>query len=299
MSRFQLISSAIAVAAVYGLALSGCTSKLEIQSDVGGCDASQCGSSSSDASNNSNRVRTLSDGGTEYVDGGPGPACSDGIDNDGDGKTDLDDPDCLATFDDSESGEMSGDGDAGTADGTGGSNGNFSVSYRVNAGGAAVSADPDWEADNDANRSDYLSGAGQQFGAVSSSNPDLSVDGDVDEDVPSEIFEETRWDGSGESGGSGEMVYEFNVDAGTHRVHLYFCETWEGANEVGTRVFDVEINGNTVIDDLDMYEEAGGFTGFVKTVEVETSGDDENLAVRFLHESNNPMVAGLEVESSP
>jgi len=296
MSRFQLISSAVALGAVCGLTVSGCSSELELQTDAGACDGSNCGESSDDGPGGARTVRTLPDGGTEYVDGGPGPACSDGVDNDGDGRTDLDDRDCLATFDDSESGDQGGD--AGTADETDDSEDSFSVAYRVNAGGSPISADPDWEADDDSNRSPYVSGAGQQFGSASSSNPEIEVDESVDADVPSEIFENTRWDGEGESGGSGEMVYEFDVEEGTHRVHLYFCETWEGASN-GTRVFDVEINGETVLDDVDMIEEAGGFTAFVETFEVETSGGDEDLAVRFLHESNNPMVAGLEVESGP
>ena len=54
-------------------------------------------------------------------------------------------------------------------------------------------------------------------------------------------------------------------------MELYFVEPWHGRNGgekddyEGLRIFDVDINGETVIDDLDPWAEAG-YCGALKRV---------------------------------
>jgi hypothetical protein len=62
--------------------------------------------------------------------------------------------------------------------------------------------------------------------------------------------------------GKDKLTYTFNdLPAGEYMVELYFMEPWIGVggevNAEGKRVFDVAINGKTVIDDLDIWAEAG------------------------------------------
>lgn len=66
--------------------------------------------------------------------------------------------------------------------------------------------------------------------------------------------------------GRHKLRYRFAVPDGDYRVELYFMEPWYGAGGgdcAGWRLFDVAINDNTVIHDLDLWREAG-FAGAVK-----------------------------------
>lgn len=63
--------------------------------------------------------------------------------------------------------------------------------------------------------------------------------------------------------GRHRLNYEFPVSDGVYRVELYFVEPWHGTGGSrqtdceGLRIFDVAINGKTVVDDLDIWAEAG------------------------------------------
>ncbi|WP_164976310.1 malectin domain-containing carbohydrate-binding protein [Oleiharenicola lentus] len=68
--------------------------------------------------------------------------------------------------------------------------------------------------------------------------------------------------------GREKLRYRFAVPDGDYRVELYFMEPWYGAgggNCAGWRLFDVAINGDTVLRNLDLWQEAG-FAGAVKKV---------------------------------
>ena len=68
--------------------------------------------------------------------------------------------------------------------------------------------------------------------------------------------------------GRHKLRYRFAVPDGNYRVELYFAEPWYGAGGgdcAGWRLFDVAIDGSTVIRDLDLWREAG-FTGALKKV---------------------------------
>lgn len=78
--------------------------------------------------------------------------------------------------------------------------------------------------------------------------------------------------------GRHQLQYHFDLPDGKYRVELYFVEPWHGTGTTfrndseGLRIFDVAINGKTVIDDLDIWAEAGHDAALKKTVEVEISG---------------------------
>ena len=61
--------------------------------------------------------------------------------------------------------------------------------------------------------------------------------------------------------GRQKLDYEFPVKDGNYLVELYFVEPWLGAgggmNCTGWRLFDVAVNNKTVIQNLDIWKEAG------------------------------------------
>ncbi|MBM1106784.1 PQQ-dependent sugar dehydrogenase [Aurantibacter crassamenti] len=67
-----------------------------------------------------------------------------------------------------------------------------------------------------------------------------------------------------------QMAYNIPLTDGEYIIKLYFAELWFGATSggvggVGSRVFDVKLEGALVEDNLDVYEEAGANAMMVKT----------------------------------
>jgi beta-galactosidase len=68
--------------------------------------------------------------------------------------------------------------------------------------------------------------------------------------------------------GRDKLKYDFPVANGNYQVELYFAEPWYGLgniNATGWRLFDVAVNGKTMLKDVDLFKEAG-FAGAVKKV---------------------------------
>lgn len=70
--------------------------------------------------------------------------------------------------------------------------------------------------------------------------------------------------------GKEKLKYEFDVSDGEYLVELYFIEPWLGVGggmkASGMRLFDVAVNGKTVLNDLDIWAEAGTKTVLKKVV---------------------------------
>ena len=82
--------------------------------------------------------------------------------------------------------------------------------------------------------------------------------------------------------GKDKMNFDFDVEDGDCLVELYFIEPWLGNGGVqakGMRIFDVAINGKKVIDDLDIWSEAGTNTVLKKTFVVK--GVNEKISISF------------------
>ncbi|MFO8013307.1 MAG: malectin domain-containing carbohydrate-binding protein [Phycisphaerae bacterium] len=86
--------------------------------------------------------------------------------------------------------------------------------------------------------------------------------------------------------------YQFRVPDGAYTVTLKFCEPHYG--EAGKRVFAVELEGERVIDRLDVFEKVGRNKALDYTFkDVEVS--DGWLDVGFVHQVEFPCVAAIEV----
>lgn len=85
--------------------------------------------------------------------------------------------------------------------------------------------------------------------------------------------------------GRHKLQYNLPLPDGKYLVELYFIEPWhgtgagEGGDYEGLRIFDVAINGKTVIDDLDIWAEAGHDRLLKKTVEADVT--DGMLTISF------------------
>lgn len=69
--------------------------------------------------------------------------------------------------------------------------------------------------------------------------------------------------------GREQLRYRFRVPDGEYRITLYFVEPWYGRAAIdarGWRVFDVAVNGEIVLSDLDIFAEAGFGRAMRKTV---------------------------------
>lgn len=150
----------------------------------------------------------------------------------------------------------------------------YTYLYRLNCGGDAVtdSYGSEWEQDD----SVYSHSWAERFGM----NPFTASQGHITSRIhglksssaashyaaahDAQLFQYFRW-------GRHALNYQFAVPDGEYRVELYFAEPWLGKHEgagidcEGERIFDVAINDSVVVDDLDLWAEAG-FAGACKKV---------------------------------
>ena len=162
------------------------------------------------------------------------------------------------------------------------------VLYRVNAGGALVS---DWEEDSDANPSSYVDASAT---TTESTTNTITLDGTVPAGTPMEIFQSNRMDAAK---AAPNMEWDFPVTAGEElTVRLFFVEF--SRCQTGGHIFDVEIEGTTVLDDYDVFADVGCETGTMKEFTVTPA--DANLDINFpLGSTTRPtIVAAIEVEGA-
>ena len=108
----------------------------------------------------------------------------------------------------------------------------------------------------------------------------------------------------GDSLTNGQSVASQSVaDTATYRIELYFVEPWHGrdvsetADYEGLRIFDVAVNGETVIDDLDPWAEAG-YCGALKRV-VYAKAKDGRLRISFPEvKAGQAVICGIAVASA-
>ena len=157
----------------------------------------------------------------------------------------------------------------------------YTYLYRVNCGGDAVtdSYGSEWEQDD----SVYSHSWAERFGMnpftasqghITSRIHGLKSSSDASKNVAAhdaKLFQYFRWGGHA-------LNYQFVVPDGEYRVELYFAEPWLGKHEgagidcEGERIFDVAINDSVVVDDLDLWAEAGFAGACKKVVDIKVKG---------------------------
>jgi len=167
----------------------------------------------------------------------------------------------------------------------------LAVLYRVNAGGPELAGDPTWTADTALAPSIYNnaasggnSGANSTTATIDMTHPSLPAG------TPMVMFQSQRFDRLA----APNMLWDFPVTPGQYEVRLYFAETNSAAFIVGGRQFDVTIEGMTVLDNYDIFADAGSRRGVMKSFTVTA---DANIDVDFFHVQEDPSIRGVEILS--
>ncbi|MFD2720652.1 malectin domain-containing carbohydrate-binding protein [Hymenobacter monticola] len=101
--------------------------------------------------------------------------------------------------------------------------------------------------------------------------------------------------------GREKLRYAFPVPNGEYTVELYFTEPWLGTGGgldcTGWRLFDVAVNGETVLHNLDIWKESGHDKALKKTVRVRVT--DGQLVVSFPHvASGQALISAIAVATA-
>ena len=159
--------------------------------------------------------------------------------------------------------------------------------YRVNAGGAtvpSVDGGQDWLGDTSPPGSTYRNTGTSANGSLGG-----GVDATVPEGTPLSVFTSERWDPAPEP----ELHWSFPVPAGTDvQVRLYMADTCTCTPDPGSRVFDVTLDGDLVLDDLDLNAEVGHGVGTMRSFDVTSDGA---VDIELLHGVENPLVNAIEI----
>ncbi|WP_432476745.1 malectin domain-containing carbohydrate-binding protein [Nocardioides sp. GXQ0305] len=162
------------------------------------------------------------------------------------------------------------------------------VLYRVNAGGPALPSNDaydDWAADDGWDsplRTNGSNSAG--WGQGFSRTPEVPAS------TPTQVFNDERWDPNGDP----KMEWNFPAEAGLPlQVRIYFANGYDGTSQVGQRVFDVALDGSTVLDDYDIVADTGAHSrGTMKAFDITSDG---NVDIDFSHVVENPLVSAIEI----
>lgn len=109
-----------------------------------------------------------------------------------------------------------------------------------------------------------------------------------------ELFQTFRY-------GRDQLTYHFPVPDGTYLIELYFTEPWLGTgggmDATGMRLFDVAVNGKTVLKDVDIWAAAGHDAALKKTIKAEVKGG--MLVISFPQvKSGQALISGIAIASS-
>ncbi len=160
------------------------------------------------------------------------------------------------------------------------------VLYRVNAGGGNVD---DWEKDSQASPSVYI-----VPGCCNTESEPVAATADatVPAGTPLDLFESKRKDANQPEP---YMEWAFPVTAGTtYEVNLYFVELSRCA--VGSRTFDVEIEGVTELSGFDVYAEAGNACNVGTMRSFNITPADASIDLSFPLANGKPStVAAIEI----
>ncbi len=156
------------------------------------------------------------------------------------------------------------------------------VVLRVNAGAAADYTDKAgnvWKGEKT-----YSKGGGYGFveGRTVDRGADMAIAGTAD----ARIYQTEHYS---------MKSFVAEVPKGKYTVRLHFAETYSGVTRPGQRVFDVAIQGKTVLLDFDVVKEAGAVQkAVVKEFKGVDSGDGL-IEITFTPKTQNPEINGIEI----
>jgi hypothetical protein len=160
---------------------------------------------------------------------------------------------------------------------------------RVNAGGPTLLANdngPDWANDTADAPSPFHNG---NSNAADWGDLPIARGANLPASTPTAIFSTERWSPDD----SPNLQWDFLAPAGhSLTVRLFFSNGYDGTAAPGQRVFDVAIDGTTVLNDYDIVADVGDQTGTMRSFNVTSDG---NVDIDFSHEVENPLINGIEI----
>ena len=98
----------------------------------------------------------------------------------------------------------------------------------------------------------------------------------------------------------GSFAYNIPLENGTYQVNLHFAEIYFGAegglpslSGVGRRLIHVDMEGERVIDTLDLASRVGSKAAYMETIEVVVA--DEELTIELGSYSDRPKISAIEI----
>lgn len=155
----------------------------------------------------------------------------------------------------------------------------------MNAGGETISPPdgPDWIGADSG--SPYISGSPSTYDGYSGT---VDLDSSVPDETPTELFNSELY-------GDQQWTFEDGIESGEqYEVRLYFAEIFHDSE--GERVFDVAIEGETVLSEYDIAADVGSETGVTKAYSVTPSDGDINI--EFTTVTDNAKVSAVEIVRS-
>lgn len=133
----------------------------------------------------------------------------------------------------------------------------------------------------------FQNGAGLNF---TGRTPVTTAPGSIAASVPEQLYRSTLFDPADNR----QLGFDIGAKAGQRFVvDLFFAEVWSGAFARGRRVFDVVLDGGKVLDDFDIFKEAGGGNiGIARRFEIESDGI---IDLDFLSGIQNPCISGIRI----
>jgi hypothetical protein len=160
---------------------------------------------------------------------------------------------------------------------------------RVNAAGPTLLANdngPKWANDTSDSPSPFHNGGSN---TADWGNLPITRGANLPATTPTAIFSTERWSPSD----SPSMQWAFPAPIGDDlTVRLYFSNGYSGTSQPGQRVFDVAIDGTTVLDDYDIVADVGNQTGTMKSFDIISDG---SVDIDFSHVVENPLINGIEI----
>jgi len=103
------------------------------------------------------------------------------------------------------------------------------------------------------------------------------------------VFQTERWDPNDAT----EMHFAFPVPSGTNvTVRLYFADRCSCTSTVGSRVFNVAVDGTTVLQNFDINAAVGHNIGTMRAFPITSDG---TVDITFGHVVENPLINAIEI----
>ncbi len=91
------------------------------------------------------------------------------------------------------------------------------------------------------------------------------------------------------------LVYTFPVATGSYHANLYFAELYDGDAFAGGRVFNVKVEGTTVLQNFDIFAAAGANAALIKGVDFAVTNGTATIELDNVPGHDRGKIAAIEI----